>query len=712
MTTSRSLENSVYLRWLLLAVLVLGAYFPVIANGEFIWDDDFYVTENQQLDDFGGLIRIWTDPSSIPQYYPVTHTTFWIEHQLWGEAAMGYRVVNALLHVLNAILLYAIVARMRIPGALLVAFVFALHPIEVESVAWITERKNVLSFFFFLLSLRQLLMWQQSKDSSKHFNWAFLFFLLAMGSKTVVATLPAVFLVICWYKRDDLKLITLKMIPFFVVSVVGSVATSLIEARSVGASGWEWDLSILERIMLAGRIPFFYIQKLLWPTDLCFNYFRWDPAVSAVAVAFLTATCSILGLGWAIRRRWGRGVLASFLIFGGMLFPALGFINVYPMRYSFVADHFQYHAGAAFLVLIAALVTLATKALPSTARTFLNAMLIGVLTFSTYTYSQTFVRDEAIWNRVLQVNPQSWMAYDNLANLRRKEGQPLLALEAATSALALNSEIPETWTSYAFSLEQNGEQGKALNAFAEAASRAPRDPRTRLNLGLAMYKSGFLEPAEKELRAALLLQPNASAAMSALGAVLLRSKRHGEAEEMLLEVCQHPDAHGRDFLNLATLYKIQDRNKEHQEALRSAVRVSPGFGPAWRGLCFYAYDHEQWNEAEDALNKVRASGTIDPKLEIVSVFLAGVKQGTSIADLKAASATGQRLLEQLKFSSPEAVEALAVVYAALGEYAAAIFLVEEGARIAEQRQNLNWNSRLLARAAKFRNRAPLILYGK
>jgi protein O-mannosyl-transferase len=132
---------------LLLVVAVLIAYLPALQGG-YIWDDNRYVTENPILPQPDGLAAIWTDPGATIQYYPMVFTTFWLEYRLWGLNPLGYHATNILLHALSALLLWAILRRLAVPGAWLAAALFALHPVHVESVAWVTERKNVLSGLF------------------------------------------------------------------------------------------------------------------------------------------------------------------------------------------------------------------------------------------------------------------------------------------------------------------------------------------------------------------------------------------------------------------------------------------------------------------------------------------------------------------------------------------------------------------------------------
>ncbi len=360
-----------------LPVLVLVAYLPAFSGG-FVWDDDYHVTNNSTLLSLDGLRRIWLEPGAVPQYYPLVHTSFWVEHHLWGNDPRGYHAVNVLLHCAATLFLWRVLVRLRVPGAWLGAALFAVHPVEVESVAWIAERKNLLAAVFGLASLLAYLRFsplESDAESSKsaeaapperrspqgsaawrYYAVSLAFFVAALLSKTVIAVLPAVLLVITWWKRGKLTRRNLALVaPFFAVALPLALQTVWLEKHHVGATGEAWALSLLERVLIAGRALWFYVGKLVWPANLTFFYSRWtiDASVWWQYLFPLAAAATMIAL-WLLRGRLGRGPPAAALIFAGVLLPALGFFDVYPMRYSFVADHFQYHASMALLALAGA----------------------------------------------------------------------------------------------------------------------------------------------------------------------------------------------------------------------------------------------------------------------------------------------------------------------------------------------------------------------
>ena len=324
------------------------ASLPAIRSG-FIWDDDVHVTKNVTLRSLAGLELIWLRPGATPQYYPLTHTTFWLEWHLWHVDPLGYHVVNVALHASSALLLWRVLALLGLGRAApLAAAIFALHPIEVESVAWITERKNVLSGVFYFASALAFL----KSDKPGSYALAVVLFICAVLSKTVAGTLPAALLLMIWWKTGRIRRRdALRVLPMFVIALVMGIVTARMERQTVGAAGPEWAFTFLERCLIAVRALWFYAYKLLVPINLTFIYPRWtiNPH-NPLQWMFVLSAIAVVAALFALRNRLGRGPLAAVLFFVGTLMPALGFVNTYPMRYSFVADHFQYLAGIGIIV--------------------------------------------------------------------------------------------------------------------------------------------------------------------------------------------------------------------------------------------------------------------------------------------------------------------------------------------------------------------------
>ncbi|MFZ5832007.1 MAG: tetratricopeptide repeat protein [Planctomycetota bacterium] len=473
-----------------LVALTLVCYLPALRAG-FIWDDDHYVEHNDTLRSLHGLWQIWCEPRSLPQYYPMVHTTFWLEYRLWGLWPAGYHAVNIVLHALTSVALYILLRRLRIPCAWLAAALFAIHPVHVESVAWITERKNVLSGLFYMLSF---LAYERFLDCrhAPHFRprsstiWAWYFaacflFVAAMLSKTVACSLPAALLLVQWWKTGRLTWSDLvPTLPFFAIGVSLALVTVHLEADHVGAYGEEFNWTAAERVLIAGRAVWFYAQKLVMPARLTFFYPRWQLDVGDWSQWLYPAgvVCLLLVL-WECRRHLGRGPLTAALFFCGTLFPALGFINVYPMRYSFVADHFQYLASIGPIVLFAAAASRlgswlevkgGAQAAPylRTAMATAACLLLAALGAQTWRQSHVYRDLETLWRDTIAKNPASDGALNNLGVLLAARGNINEAVSCFEDAIRLYPRNGEARINLAMArTERQVQAGRLSDALAE-----------------------------------------------------------------------------------------------------------------------------------------------------------------------------------------------------------------------------------------------------
>ena len=354
-----------------LIVTVFAAYLPAL-NGGFVWDDDSWTTGLQPfLTSFRGLRWMWTKPGVLQQYYPLTGSTFWLDYHLWGFWTLPYHLENVVLHAAAAWLLWRLLFRFNIRGAWLAAAIFALHPVMVESTAWITERKNVLSLVLYLASLLAyghfVRFWDSvdtpvtpgcfdrlSPDHARII--AFFLFVASVLAKTTSFSLPAVILLLCWWKRGRIRWRedVVPTIPFLLVSVIFGLLVAGLEKNHLNAKGPEWDLMFQERCVIAGRAFWFYIGKLLWPVNLCFLYPRWHPDIGSFRQWLypISAVVALLAL-WLGRRQIGRGPATALFFYVGTLFPVMGFMDAYGMRYSFVWDHWVYLSSIGIIVLFA-----------------------------------------------------------------------------------------------------------------------------------------------------------------------------------------------------------------------------------------------------------------------------------------------------------------------------------------------------------------------
>jgi tetratricopeptide (TPR) repeat protein len=504
-----------------------------------VWDDDAYVVKNGDLEDGAGLLRIWTSPRSSPQYYPLVFTSFWIERQWFGREATAHHVTNVLLQVANGLWLWAVLSLLGVPGAYVAALVFALHPVHVESVAWVTERKNLLSGFFYLsalwLYLREYLRGGPSPGRMRPAVYAatVLLVVCALLSKTVTATWPIVVLTILWWKRGRITVRDgLLLLPFLAIGAGFGLLTAWLEVVHVGAEGAEWSLSPIGRLLLASRVPWFYAWKLAWPNPLMFIYPRWsvDPA-SLWQYLFPALSLMVVGYAWSVRRR-ASGLLTVLVCFVVTLAPALGILNVYPMRYSWVADHFQYLASAAVIVGVVALAARAVGKRPELARMAVGLTSLIVVALGLVTRAETAKFDdlESLWTDTIAKNPGAWIAHNNLGNLRLKAGRYDEAMAAFESAIRLKPDLAVAHNNLGSTLFYSGRLAEATASHQRAVDLDPRYTEAVNNLGVDLMSAGRFAEAVDRYRQAIRLDPTYAMAHFNMANAFVRLGDEAQAE--------------------------------------------------------------------------------------------------------------------------------------------------------------------------------------
>ena len=592
---------------LLLALLIAVAYLPVRHCG-FIWDDNDYITQNETLRDGIGLGRIWSEVGAVPQYYPLVHTTFWLEYHLWGLDPLGYHLVNVACHALAAMLLWRLVMALGLPGAWLAAAIFATHPVCVESVAWVTERKNVLSAVFYFGAALAYLRFSALRGGTeagaaecggrqRRWLWyltAFALFGLAMLSKTVACSLPAALLLEEWWRAGRLRPKAIwPLAPFFALGLGLGLLTVYIERHFVGAQGADWSLTLMQRCLVAGRAVWFYAGKLLFPVHLTFIYPRWDPQPGVWwQWLFPAAAVGVVAALWGARRRIGRGPLVAVLFFGGTLFPALGFVNVYPMRYSFVADHFQYLAAVGLIVLAAA----AAARLPKRVQMGLMGLPI-VLAALTWQQIAAYRNLETLWRDTLAKNPRCWLAHNNLGVALEQQGKLDEAEAEFRTALELNPTFAEALNSLGGHLAGRGRFEEAMNYCRKALEINPVYVNALYNMGNALGGQRRFAEAIPYYEAALRLKPRDYEARSNLGNALVKAGRMDEALAQYRLAWKSRPEEVSLRRNLAAALVGRGELDEAIGLYRGAVRAQPS-DPGLRyelGLALAL--QERWEEA-------------------------------------------------------------------------------------------------------------------
>jgi tetratricopeptide (TPR) repeat protein len=559
----------------LIVLLVVLAYLLAL-HGGFIWDDDFYVTHNPLLTAPDGLRRIWFTMDSPSQYFPLTYTVFRIERSLWGLNPAGYHWVNILLHAINAVLVWRLLKRLSVPGAWLAAALFALHPVQVESVAWITELKSVLSLFFILLTLGCWLEFVGERSRRFWYGLALGFYALALFSKTTACTLPAALLLILWLQTKPIDWRRLaQVVPFLALGVGMGLLTVWWERFHQGTQGKLFSLGWLERLLVASHALWFYAGKLFWPVNLTFSYPRWTIAPAQPSAYGWLALG--IGLGAAIyftRRFFGRSVAVATLFYVATLSPLLGFVMLYTFRYTFVADHYQYVASLGLIALAAAAITLACKTKPWL-KLAVGGTLLLTLGILTWRQAGIYRNPETLWRDTLARNPDCWMAHNNLGLLLRDQGHIEEAMEHCQKAIQLNPNSFEALNSLGIALADKGQLDEAIENYYKAIQLNPNYALALYNLGNALAAKGRLDEAIENFRKAIQIAPNRFEIYCNLGLALAAQGRFEEAIENYYKAIQIDPNRFEIYCNLGIALAAQSRFEEAIEYYRQAIRINP-----------------------------------------------------------------------------------------------------------------------------------------
>jgi protein O-mannosyl-transferase len=601
-------------------------YFPAI-QGDFIWDDDLHLTENKQLESEEGLKNIWFKPGATFQYFPLTFTSFWLERRLWGDNPTGYHVINLLLHTSSALLLWRILILLSVPGAGLAALIFLMHPVNVESVAWITERKNTLSGLFYMGSLTFYLRFLQlespplisKKKASQKINGLFyvfsiISFLLAILSKAATCTLPAVILLIIWWKKDSIKLKDILWVtPFLLLALLMARLIIIVEKISAGAKGIEWDLSFWERFIIAGKSLWFYLYSLIYPLNIAFAYPKWsvDSAVVGHYLPSLAFLALIAGLG-LFRNKVGKAPLVAILFFAGTLFPALGFFNIYYMRYSFASDHFQYLACigpialfSTFLTILATSVSRSSSAVkvPPYFLPVFSASLLLVLGLLTWKQTHIYKNNEILWRDTLSKNPDSGRAHHNLGLELENQGKLQQAFEHWKKAVALNPNFTEVHYNLGRAYHQNGELPLAVSEFKRSLELDPAFYPNFNTLARVLAEQGNLKAALNYAQKGVRMKPNYSPGVITFGNILEESGKLREAEAVYRKVLELDSNFFESYLNLANILYRLGNLTEAAIHYRKTIALNPDSVEAQYNLGNIFGRQGQLEEAEKAFKK-------------------------------------------------------------------------------------------------------------
>jgi tetratricopeptide (TPR) repeat protein len=589
---------------LTLALLVATAFFPAL-QGDFVWDDDAFSKE-RVVHSVSGLGNIWFTPGDIENeghYWPLTYTTFWIEHKLWGLNPVGYHIVNLLLYIGNVLLLWLLCRRLELPGAWAIAAIWAVHPLHVESVAWIIERKDVLSGLFYLGSA---LAFIRFAETGRRRSWGLALALYALGllAKSAVVTLPAALLIRDWWLQGRLTARDFaRTAPFFAVGLLISLGDlAFYRSREV----LSLDYSLVERCLIAARALWFYAGKLAWPNELAIIYPLWDIRTGhAAAWAYLAGAAGLAAGLWFGRRRFGRSPLAGALFFAVTLSPSLGFVNYGYMQFSFVADRFQYLAGFGLIAVLVGGAAGAAGRLPGRWKRAAPAFLCAaLLAFGTVTWRHSRVyRDEAtLFGHIVSLNPAGRDAHLNWSIALDDAGRHEESLAASRIAAAQRPESPDAHSNLGYALLRAGDVEAAEASLNRALEIAPRHRNANLNLGEAMHQRGRFSEAIDLFRRVVEIDEDFGPAWAGMGALMFQLERHEDAVDLIGRALSInpglPDAADLHRLR-GRAFQALGRLEEAAEQFARCLEFTPRDPEALDRLAFLRFQAERYEEALD-----------------------------------------------------------------------------------------------------------------
>ena len=750
-----------------LLLLTTITYLPALRGG-FIWDDDMHLTQNPAVTSPEGLRAIWTS-FVLPVYYPLTFSAFWLMYQMWGANPFPYHVVTLGLHAVNVVLLFFVLRQLGVRPAWMIAAVWAAHPANVESVAWITELKNTLSGVFFFATLLCFLKSEGLVASAcssvscgipagtidpatvvrRNFYRAWYAMALlcgaaAMLSKSSTVVLPAVLLLCAWWQRGRLAHSdVMRTVPFFALSLAASVVAINVQVKEkllYKDSVRDWSLTWAERLIIAGKDLWFYTGKIVWPTNFAFIYPRWTH--DDVALGEWLPLVGVIMIGvllWRWRRlNWCRAVMFGLGYFVITLSPVLGFFDQYFYQYSFVADHFQYLASIGVIALVVAGATVVFQ--HHVFQWIAAVAALAALGALSWGHCDIFREHETLWRDTLVKNPRAVIAYVNMGALLNAQQQYEEAIRYHQEALRLKPGAVEPHCNMGVALTALERYEEALNHFQEALRSRPDFVPAHYRLGVLYGKMNRLNEAEQQLLTTIQYSPPIPEAFFNLGVIWERQGKRDRAPKAYRDALRIKPDYAAAHNNLANLLAEEGKLDEAIDHYRQAVATDPKLETAHRNLGILlqrtgdingAIEHlrlavelqparaDSRLELGQALISVRryaeAMNTFQSAMEVQEqnvvlenalAWLLATCPEAQLRDGKKAVQTGERAVELTDRKLPQVLDTLAAAYAETGRFDDATVTAREALVIAHSNNDTNLASEIAGRIKLYERRQP------
>ena len=548
------------------------AYWPALRAG-FVFDDHILVEGNRFLR--GPLWKAWftTGPTD---FWPLTWTAFWLEWRLWGEQAWGYHAVNLAVHATAAILLWRVLRRLRVPGAGVAGLLFAVHPVAVESAAWISEQKNTLSAVLLECAVLAWIAFVDDRRKGKY-ALALSLFGLALLAKASVVMAPFLLLGIVLARRRRLEWRDAGLAaPFFALSLVVGLANVWFQSRNAMAGGWAPHRGFGERLGGAAWALLSYLEKAFLPVRLALVYPDWpvrpDSWLFYVPLAGLL-TAAGLAVWAAPRWKWVRSCLWGLGYHFVQVLPVLGLVDMAFLAIAPVSNHLQYLALMGPVALAGAGIAALAARFGRAAWAGAGLLVLG-LGAATFHRAQAFEDDRSLWTAAVRDAPTSSYAHWQLSAELLEMGDAGRAVAELDRAAELARDPADRHRLRALALLYAGRRGDAASE-ARASIREGGNPDCRRDAAVVLLQAGETEEALPVLRELAKAAPGASDYTYWLAAALSRSGRVGEAVDLLEAWCRERPGHPRMEQTLAVLLVRLGRVAEARGHAAVTLGVEP-----------------------------------------------------------------------------------------------------------------------------------------
>ncbi|MBF0289351.1 MAG: tetratricopeptide repeat protein [SAR324 cluster bacterium] len=575
--------------FLVLVGFTYAAYYPATKAGAILDDEAFYI-QDPLIGTTDGLYRIWFHPfdnNGIWSYVPISRTTFWLERQLWGLNLSITHRINVIFHLVSAIILWLALRQFGMRGAWWAAMIFALHPIHVQSVAWIAERRNVVASIFYISCIWSYL-YSDHKHSQRWYWIAVGLFLCALLSKTSTIMLPVILIFgRMWLKSPWNRSDLIRLFPFFFLSLLMAAGRIWFESVSLGAQRLPIDLTFLERLLLAGHIPFFYLTKLVYPYPLIFTYPSWDIQITDLSMYFpIISVLVVAGVSIWKYQAWAFPIFIGLGAFLATLFPVLGFFQIAWTQFSFVTDHWVYLPSLPIIVL-ASQGILKMMEQPGTSRIghqYRQTGVIGILLigFGVLTWKQTqiYQNQKTLWEATLQHNSNSWVAHTVLGLEYLQEGKYQRALEYSNQALALKSDNIFATISRGRILFHMQQYEKAIEDYNRALQIDPQSTVAHFHRGNAFSENKQYQQAIKDYNQVIKIDPEHLLSYYNRAFLFFSLKQYDDAVRDYTEVLRINPKFVEGYYNRGSVYFYQNQYEKALEDYTKALELNPDYSDA------------------------------------------------------------------------------------------------------------------------------------